>query len=66
MLTRLLRCRLKDDGVTFDDEDDLKDTMATMYLGTFYYFEVRALVNQRLAGAESVCWTKFISHYFAY
>lgn len=38
MLTRLLRCRLKDDGVTFDDEDDLKDTMATMYLGMFYYF----------------------------
>ncbi|KAF8719237.1 hypothetical protein AX14_011281 [Amanita brunnescens Koide BX004] len=32
MLTRLLRCRLNDDGETFEDEDDLKDTMATMYL----------------------------------
>ena len=65
MLTRLLKCRLKDDGVTFDDEDDLKDTMATMYLGTFYYLKFVALANQGLAGAESVCWTKFTSDYFA-
>jgi hypothetical protein len=33
MLTRLLRSRLKDDGATVEGEDDLKDTMATMYLG---------------------------------
>ncbi|KAF8309118.1 cytochrome P450 [Amanita rubescens] len=32
MLTRLLRSRLRDDGATVEDEDDLKDTMATMYL----------------------------------
>lgn len=34
ILTELLRRRLKDDGVTFEGEDDLKEVMATLYLGT--------------------------------
>lgn len=46
MLTRLLKCRLKDDGVTFDDEDDLKDTMATMYLGTCYDLKFMPLLTK--------------------
>lgn len=34
ILTELLRRRLKDDGTTFEGEDDLKEAMATIYLGT--------------------------------
>jgi hypothetical protein len=37
ILTELLRRRLKDDGATIEGEDDLKEAMATVYLGTWYY-----------------------------
>jgi hypothetical protein len=36
VLTRLLSNRLKDDGVTFEDEVSLRDTMAGAYLGTSF------------------------------
>ncbi|KAF8330474.1 cytochrome P450 [Amanita rubescens] len=36
ILTRLLRHHLKDDGITFEGEDDLKETIANIYLGAPY------------------------------
>ena len=42
MLTKLLTRHLKEDGTTFEGEDDLKEAMAAIYLGTFNYLICKA------------------------
>lgn len=47
VLTTLLKQRINDDGATFKDEDDLKDTMSNVYLGTCYLKSMACLLSPR-------------------
>ncbi|KAF8342432.1 cytochrome P450 [Amanita rubescens] len=44
VLTRLMSHRLKDDGVTFEDEESLRDTMAQAYLASIETIQATQLV----------------------
>ena len=45
---------MKDDGATFKDEDDLKETMSNVYLGAYYLKFMTCLLSQGPAGTETV------------
>ena len=54
-MTRLLKHRLKHDGVTFEDEASLKDMVSSIYLGACHLILMYCVADQALASTETVC-----------
>lgn len=62
ILTRLLRHHLKDDGITFEGEDDLKETIANIYLGACCLLFVLCLSKSGTSRCRNGIHDEFVFH----